>query len=92
MEQNFTSLVSHKLQVPKMADIWPIENVWAMIKQDLKGKEISMQHNRIEETDQSVLELNLPNQDLGNQLLATIPKRLEAVVNRKGNQITNNDH
>ena len=25
----------HETQAPKCADIWPIENVWAIIKQDL---------------------------------------------------------
>ena len=28
----FSSRIPHKHQTPKMADVWPIENVWSIIK------------------------------------------------------------
>ena len=33
----FMSRIPHEQQAPKMADVWPIENVWAILKQ--KGME-----------------------------------------------------
>ena len=38
--QNFCSRIPVEEQAPKMADIWPIENVWSIIKPSLDGKDI----------------------------------------------------
>ena len=36
---NFKDRIPYNLQAPKIADIWPIDNVWAIVKQELDGKE-----------------------------------------------------
>ena len=35
----FDSRFPHDLQAPKMADVWPIENVWSIVKQKVMEKE-----------------------------------------------------
>ena len=35
----FKHRIPHEQQAPKMADIWPIENVWAILKQKVMQKE-----------------------------------------------------
>ena len=35
----FSKRIPHDLQAPKMADIWPIENVWAIMKDRVREKE-----------------------------------------------------
>ena len=41
VEETFTSRVDHTTQVPKMADVWPIENVWSILKGKVAEKENS---------------------------------------------------
>jgi len=40
IQRNFNHRIPHELQAPKMADVWPIENVWGIIKQDLDGQDL----------------------------------------------------
>ena len=35
----FSSRIPHERQAPKMADIWPIENIWSIVKNKVKAKE-----------------------------------------------------
>ena len=35
----FSSRIPHDKQAPKMADIWPIEYVWSILKDRVKAKE-----------------------------------------------------
>ena len=35
----FKTRIRQEIQAPKMADIWPIENVWAILKERVKAKE-----------------------------------------------------
>jgi len=41
VEETFTSRVDHTTQAPKMADVWPIENVWSILKGKVAEKECS---------------------------------------------------
>ena len=91
VEQNFTSRVPIEQQAPKMADIWPIENVWGIIKQDLNGKDL-----------QNVEQLRVAiraswrriseDKALCARLISSIPKRLRAVISKKGNQVFKEDY
>ena len=38
INRNFRERIPYELQVPKIAYIWPIENVWAIANQNLDGK------------------------------------------------------
>ena len=33
----FSTRIPHDGQAPKMADVWPIENVWSIVKQSQEG-------------------------------------------------------
>ena len=91
VEQNFSARVPIEHQAPKMADIWPIENVWSIIKQDLNGKDL-----------QNVEELRVAirsswrrisgDKALCARLISSIPKRLRAVISKKGNQVFKEDY
>ena len=35
----FKTRICHEIQAPRMVDIWPIENVWAILKAGVKAKE-----------------------------------------------------
>ena len=39
VEETFTSRVDHTTQAPKMADVWPIEKVWSILKEKVAEKE-----------------------------------------------------
>ena len=74
-----------------MADIWPIENVWAIIKQELDGKEFENITSLRAEIRAAWRRTSL-NQNLSKQLISSMPKRLEAVIKKKVNQITKEDY
>ena len=74
-----------------MADIWPIENVWAIIKQELDGKEFQNITSLRAEIRAAWRRTSL-NQNLSKKLISSIPKRLEAVIKKKVNQITKEDY
>ena len=35
----FASMISHEEQASKMADIWPVENIWSIAKEMVKSLE-----------------------------------------------------
>ena len=35
VEESFSQRINQDLQAPKMADFWPIENIWAILKQKI---------------------------------------------------------
>ena len=35
----FKTRICHEIQAPKMADIWPIKNVWAILIEGVKVKD-----------------------------------------------------
>jgi hypothetical protein len=35
----FASRIPHEALAPKMADIWPVENIWSIVKEMIKSKE-----------------------------------------------------
>ena len=91
IDPNFKENISYDLQAPKIADIWPIENVWAIIKQELDGIEFQNITSLRAEIRAAWRRTSL-NQNLSKQLISSIPKRLEAVIKKKGNQITKEDY
>ena len=79
--------IPYEHQAPKMADVWLIENVWTIIKQNLDGQDFkNIQELRAE--IRASWRRTSQNQKLGTQLIGSLPKRLEAVIKNKGNQVT----
>ena len=60
IDRNFKDRILYDFQAPKMADIWPIKNVWAIIKQELDGKEFK----NIESWKQNSVGPNLQRQEV----------------------------
>ena len=91
IDRNFKDRIPYELQAPKMADVWPIENVWAIIKQDLDGQELK----NIQELRAGIRASwrRISNdKTLCNALISSIPERLKAVIKKKGNQIVKKDY
>ena len=91
IDRNFRYRIPYDLQAPKMADVWPIENVWAIIKQELDGQEFQ-DITSLRAGIRAAWRRTSQNQKLCTQLISSIPKRLEAVIKKKGNQITKEDY
>ena len=72
--------------VDKMADVWPIENIWSIVKTKLDEEE----YNTLEELKSAIRkvwkDLN-KDKDLLRRMIDSIPRRLEAVIRRGGEQI-----
>ena len=68
----FSFRIPHEEQAPKMANVWPIKNVWAIVKDSVKTKEpkSKAQLKRVIDADKG----------LCKRLVMSIPSRLEAVI------------
>ena len=65
-----------------MSDVWPIENDWAILKQDL---------DKVEVNDVKSLRREI-KRSWCKRLISFIPKRLQAVVRKEGGQIFKSDY
>ena len=87
----FPSRVPHDIQAPKMADIWPIENVWSIVKQRVMEKEPKGK-NQLKLVITKVWKEIDNDKELCRKLMKSIPDRLQAVINVDGNQIRRSDY
>ena len=78
-------------QASKLADIWPIENVWGIIKAKIDQTETN-NLNHMKKKIKSVWKEIDSDKDLCRRLMSSIPKRLAAVVQKQGSQITKDDY
>ena len=69
-----------------MADVWPIEQVWAILKEKvMQAAELKRVITRSwREIDQ--------DKEMIRNLISSIPKRLQAVIDVDGRQITKEDY
>ncbi|CAF5069302.1 unnamed protein product, partial [Rotaria sp. Silwood1] len=68
----------------KLADVWPIENVWGILKEKLRGREYS----HIEQLKNDIKkEWQKFSVSLCQQMMDKIPARLKLVINQGSNQI-----
>ena len=74
-----------------MSDVWPIENVWAILKQDLGKVEVNDVKSLRREIKRSWCRIS-QDKELCKRLISFIPKRLQAVVRREGGQIFKSDY
>ena len=79
---NFSHRIPYELQSPKMAYVWPIVNIWSILKQDLE-KSV---HSNIEDLRKpmraSWLRIS-EDKDLCKRLISSIPEHLAAVKKAK---------
>ena len=91
VEQYFKSRVDPDIQALKMADFWPIENVWAMIK----GKIASKTTHTLKQLKKEIIiawkEID-SDKDLFRRLINLMPKRAEAIIKKNGSQIYKDDY
>ena len=74
-----------------MSDVWLIENVWAILKQDLDKVEIKEIKSLRRELKRSWCQIS-QDKELCKRLLSFIPKRLQTVVRKEGGQIFISDY
>ena len=72
----FASRVPHELQAAKMADIWPVENLWGILQQRVKVREPTSKEElrRYIEEEWSKID---DDKAMCRRLIASIPKRLQ---------------
>lgn len=87
----FRYRVDPALQAPKMADFWPIENVWGILKQKISQKESKNLKQLRTNIVTAWREINA-DKDLCRQMMVSLPKRAAAIVRKNGSQITKNDY
>ena len=66
-----------------MSDAWPIESVWAILKQDLDKIEVNDAKSLRREIKRSWCQIS-QDIELCKRLISFIPKRLQAVVRKEG--------
>ena len=74
-----------------MADIWPVENIWSIVKEMIKSKEPK---NKAQLKTIIALVWREINSDteLCKRLMQSIPARLEAVIANEGRQGRKDDY
>ena len=70
-----------------MADIWPIENVWAILKERFKAKE-PKSRDQLKKVITQVWRDMDSDKNMRRRLISSILYRLQAVINVGGRQIT----
>ena len=85
----FAQRVDVKTQSDKMADVWPIENVWGMIYSMLEDKEFA-NLDALKRAIRKVWREITPEQC--KKMMESIPRRLQAVIDRDGEQIHKKDY
>ena len=87
----FKFRIDPKIQAPKMADFWPIENVWSIVK----GKIASKTTNTLQQLKKEIIiawkEID-SDKDLCRKLVNSIPKRAEAIIKKNGSQVYKDDY
>ena len=85
----FKFRIPHEHQAPKMADVWPIENVWSIVKDRVLEKNPESKAQRV--IIQVWKEVNR-DKAMFRRLINSIPKRLQAVIEVEGDQISKPDY
>ncbi len=89
IDELFYECVTPDEEASKMADIWPIENVWGYIKEKIGGHEVE---NIAVLKDKIVQIWNTINPDMCSKLINSIPKRLQCLIDKKGYPINKKDY
>ena len=88
VEENIPGRIDVNDQAMKMDDVWPIENLWSIIQQELS----KYQFNSLDDVKQKIIDIwkNF-SEDKSVKMIKSIPKRLKAIVRRRGQRIMKSD-
>ena len=86
VEDQFSRRLDHRQQCPKFSDVWPIENVWGIIKDRVDKKKCENLASLKREITKAWREMNA-DKNLLARLIGAIPKRCRAVISVNGDQI-----
>ena len=70
-----------------MSNVWPIENVWSI----LKGKVAEKECSNDQQLNKAMREID-NDKSLCRHLMASLPHRLQAVIDKEGRQIQKEDY
>ena len=86
VNDSFNRRLDHEVQCPKFSDVWPIENVWGIVKERVsqqKCETLAQLKRAIIGAWRSINE----DRALVVKLMSSIPVRCRAVVESGGNQV-----
>ena len=84
IEEKFDERVNAAAQSSKMSDVWPIENVWGMVREGLGSKEF----RNVKKLKKAIVkEWTKITPDQCARMMTSIPRRLKAVMKCNGQQI-----
>lgn len=89
IDETFKTRISPLQQCGKMADVWPIENVWGILRSKLDGIDIQNRQQLKKFISEKWREID---SELCKKLMLSIPKRLDAVVKKQGEQVLKKDY
>ena len=78
-------------QAPKRADVWPIENVWTLIKAEVNAMDPQTKEELRIFIKKSWARM-VKNDKLCKKLIGSIPVRLQAVIKKEGRQVDKADY
>ena len=74
-----------------MANFWPIENVWSIVKSKIASKTTKTLQQLKKEIIIAWKEID-SDKDLCRKLVNSIPKRAEAIIKKNGSQVYKDDY
>ena len=89
IEKYFAQRIPIKQQAAKMADIWPIENVWGILREKLSGNDCE---NVVKLKKQIMKKWQSFTPELCHKLMSSIGRRLKAVIKKNGEQVVKKDY
>ena len=91
VQRNFKHRLDYERQAPKMADVWPIENVWAFSKAEVKAIDPQTKEELRISIKKSWARM-AKTEDLCEKLIGSIAARLQALIKKKGRQVVKEDY
>ena len=91
VEESFSQRINQDLQAPKMADFWPIENIWAILKQKIAKINICNLAQLKREISKAWREIDAYKQ-LCRRMMRSMHQRASAIIQKEDNQIFKNDY
>ena len=88
MDDIFCERIAPAEQADKMADVWPIENIWGYIKQKLdlyEIKDLVTLKTKIIEIWRTI------SSETCSTMISSIPRRLQCVIDKQGYVINKKD-
>ena len=87
----FPQRIHQDLQAPKMADFWPIENIWAILKQKIAKINICNLAQLKREISKAWREIDA-DKELCRRIMSSMHRRASPIIQKEINQIFKNDY